>query len=485
MPNKSNRKLLLVACLMTTLPINAQQVSFAKAWTLLQEKNNSIAAQRANVEHYQQLQEADESLNYPSVSLGASYTRLDEDVTLSGEQIIDSLDDSSKAAISSLPSLATSLGFDLSQMGIDFGELAKGTSTIAERDMFNSSIRATWAIYTGGRITAAHDYAAGRSDEAVAKLKMETHARYEDLSRYYYSVVLAKEVINTRKSVENGLAQHRDFAIKLEQQGQIARVERLQAEAALAKAVVDRKKSERDLDMTTSALTEILNQSVTVVPLSHLFINRTLPPLSAFTDQTLQTYPGLDILNAKQKQAESSIKAEKGKYHPSVFLYGDYSLYEDDSLASATKPDWFVGIGVNVALFDNTGRSSKVQAAQSTVLQVRYLYQQAKQDLTMLVKKTYFEAQQAIEEVQGLNASMALAEENLKLRKKVFAQGLSPSTDVVDAELFLSSIKVQQLVAEFNYVIALHKLLALSSEMSTFNQYELSALQMNKSKDEK
>jgi len=80
---------------------------------------------------------------------------------------------------------------------------------------------------------------------------------------------------------------------------------------------------------------------------------------------------------------------------------------------------------------------------------------------------------------------MALAEENLKLRKKVFAQGLSPSTDVVDAELFLSSIKVQQLVAEFNYVIALHKLLALSSEMSTFNQYELSALQMNKSKDEK
>jgi len=350
MPNKSNRKLLLVACLMTTLPINAQQVSFAKAWTLLQEKNNSIAAQRANVEHYQQLQEADESLNYPSVSLGASYTRLDEDVTLSGEQIIDSLDDSSKAAISSLPSLATSLGFDLSQMGIDFGELAKGTSTIAERDMFNSSIRATWAIYTGGRITAAHDYAAGRSDEAVAKLKMETHARYEDLSRYYYSVVLAKEVINTRKSVENGLAQHRDFALKLEQQGQIARVERLQAEAALAKAVVDRKKSERDLDMTTSALTEILNQSVTVVPLSHLFINRTLPPLSAFTDQTLQTYPGLDILNAKQKQAESSIKAEKGKYHPSVFLYGDYSLYEDDSLASATKPDWFVGIGVNVAL---------------------------------------------------------------------------------------------------------------------------------------
>jgi len=350
------------------------------------------------------------------------------------------------------------------------------TSTIAERDMFNSSIRALWPIYTGGRITAAHDYAAGRSDQAVAQLKMETQARYEDLSKYYYSVVLAKEVIRTRQSVERGLIQHRDFSIKLEQQGQIAKVERLQAEASLAKAVVDRKKSEKDLDITTSALTEILNQTDQVVPQSLLFINHSLPLLSAFTEQTLLTYPGLDILNAKQKQAASSIKAEKGKYYPEVYLYGDYVVYEDDSLASELAPDWFVGIGVNVPLFDNSGRSERVQAAHSSALRVRYLYQQAKQDLTVLVKKTYFEAQQAIEEAQGLDASLALAEENLKLRKKAFNQGLSSSIDVVDAELFFASIKIQQQVAKFNYIIALNKLLALSSEMSTFTQYELTAL---------
>lgn len=478
MPNNLNKKLMLVAFLMTSLCANAQQVSFSHAWTLLQEKNNSLAAQRANVQHYQQLKKADESLNYPSITLGANYTRLDDDVTLSGEQIINSLDDSSQASLAGLSSL-------FSGTDINFSELAKGTSTVIEKDMFNSSIRAIWPIYTGGRITAAHDYAAGRSDQAAAQLELETHARYQDLSRYYYSVVLAKAVINTRKSVENGLIQHRYFSIKLEQQGQIARVERLQAEASLAKAIVDRKKAERDLDMTSSALTEILNQTTPVVPLSQLFINRSLPPLEAFTEQTLMTYPGLDILEAKQKQATSAVKAEKGKYHPEVYLYGDYSLYENDSLASEMTPDWFVGIGVNIPLFDNTGRSSKVQAAHSTILQVRYLYQQAKQDLTMLVKRTYFEAQQAIEEVQGLDASLALAEENLKLRKKVFTQGLSPSIDVVDAELFLSSIKIQQQLAKFNYIIALHKLLALSNDMSTFNQYELTALKSNKSKDEK
>ncbi|MDW3155731.1 TolC family protein, partial [Vibrio sp. 779(2023)] len=93
-----------------------------------------------------------------------------------------------------------------------------------------------------------------------------------------------------------------------------------------------------------------------------------------------------------------------------------YSLYEDDSLASQMKPDWLVGVGVNIPLIESTGRSEKVKAAQSVVSQVDALISQAKQDLSLLVQKTYLEAQQAIDEVQGLESSIALANENLLLR---------------------------------------------------------------------
>jgi len=473
--NKKN-SLIALASLLMTLSVNAQEIRFSDAWTLLQKKNNSIAAQRANVTRYEQLEKADDALHLPSVTIGANYTRLDDDVTLSGEQLLGSLDGASQAALAGLaPTLA--------QLGINFADITGASSTITEKDVFTSSIRAVWPIFTGGRITAAKGYAEGRTDEAVAQLKMETQARYEDLAKYYFSVVLAKEVLATRWSVERGLTEHRDFALKLEQQGQIAKVERLQAEASLTKAVVDRKKAEKDLYIVSSALRQILNQPNKVVPQTGLFINRTLPPISAFTQETLATYPGLDILDAKEKQASNGIKAEKGKYYPEVFLYGDYTLYEEDSLASDLKPDWFVGIGVNVPLMERTGRSEKIQAAHSAVLQVRYLRHQAHQDLTVLVEKTYFEAEQAIEEFQGLDTSLALAKENLKLRKKAFNQGLSTSLDVIDSELYMASIKTQQQVASFNYIIALNKLLALSSEMSTFSNYEISASQQIISED--
>ncbi|GEM79104.1 TolC family protein [Vibrio superstes] len=437
-----------------SLPVSAQEVTFTQAWQLVQQQNNSLAAGQANIARYQNLESAKKSLSLPSITLSANYTRLDDDVTLSGEQLADSITTPTALPPVSIPFLANSY------------------STIAEKDVFTSSIRAVWPIFTGGKIISAQSIAQAQTEEARAQLEMDRQARYEDLAKYYFGVVLSRQVVETYVSVESGLKQHAEFATKLEQQGQIAKVERLQADASLAKAVVDRRKSERDLQIATSALTQILNQQQTVSPTSDLFINDNLPPLSAFTNETLTSYPGLSILDAKESQAKGLTKVEKGKYYPDVYLYGDYSLYEDDTLAAQLTPDWFVGIGINVPILENSGRSGQLEAAHSAILQISHLRAQAKQDLSVLVQKTYLEAEQSMEEVKGLQVSIALAEENLRLRKKMFSQGLSNSLDVVDAELYLASIQTQQHVARFNYLISLNKLLALSGKMNTFDQYE-------------
>ncbi|EIO3977551.1 TolC family protein [Vibrio vulnificus] len=459
---KRHSKLLMIGLLSSSISLACQAapITFQQAWQLLQENNHSLAAQRANVESQQHMQSATSSLNLPSISVGANYIRLDTDVTVTGEQLMNN----------------TTLPIPISNNPLT--QLLGGVeTTITERDIFTSSIRAIWPIFTGGRISAAQAAAEGKTDEARSQLAMETQARYEDLSKYYFSVVLAKEVLQTRQAVEQGLTQHRDFAIKLEKQGQIAHVERLQAEASLDKAKVETRKAQSNLDIAQSALSKILAQNDMVEPAEGLFINQHLPPLSAFTEQTLATYPGLDLLRAKEKQASALIKAEKGKYYPEVYLYGDYSLYEDDSLASEMKPDWLVGVGVNIPLLENTGRSDKVKAANSMVSQVQSLKAQAKEDLSVLVQKTYLEAQQAIDEVIGLESSIRLAKENLDLREKAFNQGLSTSLEVVDAQLYFASVETQQSAARFRYLLSLTKLLALSSEMNSFNQYQSSAYQ--------
>lgn len=455
-------KITRLSALLTTflsLSVCAKSVDFDSAWKNVLNNHNGIAAERANVQRQEALTSGTSDLNLPSVTLSANYTYLDDDVTVSGQQLLDSTNTN--------PAIAGILGQFIGPV----------TSTLAERDIFTSSIRAIWPIFTGGRISAAESAAEGKTDEARSKLKMKQQASYEDLAKYYFSVVLASEVVKTYNEVEQGLAKHRDNAIKLQQQGQIAKVERLQADASYDKARVDLRKAQQDLDIAKAALTSMLQSKENITPETTLFINPSLPQLSAFIDNTLDTYPGLDLLDAKERQASSLVKAEKGRYYPEVYLYGNYNLYEGDSLSAEIAPDWMVGIGVNVPLIDNKGRSDKVVAAHNAIQQVQYLKKQAKQDLALLVEKTYREALQAIDEYEGLASSLELASENVLLREKAFKQGLSTSLDVVDAELYLASIKTQRSLASFNYVISLVKLLALSDQTDTFVQYQLQARQ--------
>ncbi|HIF9220466.1 TPA: TolC family protein [Photobacterium damselae] len=460
-------KLALALFALSPIAGQAESVSFSQAWQTVVSQNEGLAAERTKVDQAKYLQDAAWDLNLPRVSVGANYTRLDDNIEISPSDLF-----------SSMPASGTDAGKVISQLaeqlskltGTDFNSLF--TSQITDKDVFTSSIRAIWPIFTGGRINAAQAIAEGKTEEAKYMLAMKKQATYEDLSRFYFGVVLAEQVYKTRQEVEAGLKQHFEHAVKLQQQGQIARVERLQAEAAYDKAKVETQKSKRDLEIVQVALTKLLNASSPITPTTALFTNEQLPNLDSFLSQTLTTYPGLHLLDAKRKQANGLIDVEKGKYYPEVYLYGNYNIYDGHSLAAELTPDWAVGVGVNIPLIDNTGRSGKLKAAHSAVSQVNHLQAQAKQDLSVLVEKTYKEANQALEEYQGLQSSLNLANENVRLREKAFSQGLSTSLDVVDAELFLASIKTQRLAASYQYITSLTRLLAISGQMSEFNQYQ-------------
>ncbi|MFN2355140.1 MAG: TolC family protein [Desulfopila sp.] len=466
---------LLSVCIVTaflfgkTLPARGVStdslMSFAAAWQQVLAENDTLAAARASVEQAAHKRHAAKDLYLPEIGISTSYLYLDDEVTLSPADILESMPAGEQLA----PIIAgLSKSYGMSMEAVNHGL----TSTIAGRDNLTSSIRAQWPIYTGGRITAAQEIAAGQLGEADQQLKMKQEEQFENLARYYFGVVLTQTVLNTKVAVEAGLGKHRDHALLLEKQGQIAKVERMQAEASYDKAIVERRKAGRDLQIAQLALTRMLKSASTIIPADGLFINETLPPLHTFLDKTLAGYPGLGILDAKKEQATGLIAVEKGKYLPTVALFGNYSLYEEDDLATKLLPDWVVGVGVNIPLLERSGRSGKLKAAKSMVRQLNALQAQARSDLSVLVEKSYRQAEQALEEYNGLGSSLELARETVDLRTKAFSQGLSTSLDVVDAELFLAGIRTQRAVAIYNYVVILAKLAALSGEPESFLLYQ-------------
>lgn len=443
----------------------AEPLDFSAAWQQVQEKSNALLAEQASIDEAEYKREAAKSLYLPQVDLTAGYIYLDDDVELGAEDILESLSPSETVG-------AVLAG--LAHLGLPVGSIAGISSSISEREVWTGSLNLLWPLYTGGRISAAQDIAAATVAEARQQRQMKRNDLFENLCKRYFGVAFTGQIVDTRKEVEESLRLHLEHSKLMVENGQIAEVERLQAEASYDRAKVDREKSEQDLRIAEAALDSILQHEESVHPVSPLFIYHQLPPVQTFIDQTLAGYPGLAILDAKQDMANGLTRVEKGKYYPEVALLGHYSLYEEDSLAMELTPDWFVGVSVSVHLLDRSGRGSKVQAAKSLSARVEALRNQAREDLTLLVEKTYREAEQAIAEHDGLASSLRLAEKTVELREKAFNQGLATSLDVIDARLYVAGVKSQRSYAAYTYVTRLARLLAISGGIDAFLTYQQS-----------
>ena len=423
----------------------AADLGFTAAWERLVATSETLAAAQSVLDQARGKRAAARDLYLPEIEATANYLRLDDKVTLSPNDLLASTEGGERLA-PLLDATARSSGFSMAALD------AALTSTIARREQRQLALRGTWPLYAGGRIDAAQDIAAAAEKEAAEGLEAARREQFATLARLYFATALAKESLTIKEASERNLAAHLEHAIRLAEQGQIARVERLQAEAARDKARVERRKAERDLEIATLALGRLLKSDTPLSPSQVAAIDCPLPPLSEILTGTIDQGPMLAALRAKAEQAEGSITIEKGKYHPSLALFGTYNLFEEEDLTGKVMPDWLVGVGLKVPLLERSGRSGNLQAATSSLERLHHLEEQARNDLTVLVERTHRQAAQAEEEYRGLASSLALAEETVALRHKAFAQGLATSLDVVDADLFLTGVKTQRSVAAHGFL---------------------------------
>lgn len=441
----------------------AEEISFLGAWERVQKINNVLAAEQANVQKSKFIQEAAKSLYLPQIELVGSYTRLDKAVQL------DTLDSNPLSGLRDSTfgqSFITALGGE-SAFSID----------ITKRSFGRAGVGMIWPIYTGGRITAAQEISAAQTDVALQLQETQRRSVFEDFVNVYFGVVLAKKNLTIHKQAEAGLQQHLKDARALEKQGQIALVQRLSVQAALERAMVASKKSRRQLEAAQIMLQEFLHQDAPIEPADKLFISKGLPPVDRFLAKTLNNNPALKMLDAKKGETHAVIKAEKGRYHPELFLFADYTALEDHSLASELAPDWMVGIGMSLTLMSRVSRSKTISAVKQEQTAITQLALATRRMLKVAVQVSHKETEQTLQEYIGLDSSLKLAEEVLRIRQKSFEQGFSTSVELIDAQLFLAEIQTAQSLAAYDYLTSLARLLSLSGETQSFTEYQNNARQ--------
>ena len=324
-----------------------------------------------------------------------------------------------------------------------------------------TSIDATisWPVFTGGKRMYATRIGNRMVDMAQVG-QAEAHALLQtELIETYYALQLANKILEVKEQTYQSLQQHYDHALKLEANGLITKAERLFAEVNRQEAKREWETAKQERDVAHRALCSLLDiqKEVDILPISPLFVTENLPDSLYFKSLIPSTNYAMNRIRLEESIVENRLRISKSAYFPTIALLGKQTLYAHN-VPRNLMPRTLIGIGFTWNLFDGLNREADVRVSRLAQETIALEKEKVKNTLDVIVQKLYSQMKEAEEEVSTLQTTIAMSEELLRIRRKSFEEGMATSTEVVDAEVMLSNVRIAILLAHYQFDVALASL---------------------------
>lgn len=346
------------------------------------------------------------------------------------------------------------------------------TVPLAPRNLTSVGLTAEWVVFAGGKRIRA-----GKIGNTLVEMARENRDQADAtqqtlLAESYFGLSLAREVVRVRQETFRSLQRHYEEALKLEANGMIDKAARLFAQVNRDEAGRALEAAEKEAAVVQNTLQTLLDvsDSCHIIPTSPLFINETLPPKESFI-QAMQTENyAVQQLQLQSHIARQQLRMEQSGYLPDIAIFGKQTLYAH-GIPSNLLPRTIIGVGFTWNLFDGLAREKRIRQAKLTQQTLSIGQEKARQDLAVAIDKLYTQLQKAQDNARTLRASIDLSEELLRMRRKSFAEGMATSSEVVDAETMLTTVRMARLAAYYEYDVALINLLAVCGTPHQFAGY--------------
>ena len=331
---------------------------------------------------------------------------------------------------------------------------------LLQRNLTTIDANITWPVFTGGKRLYASRIGNRMVDMAQVG-QAETHALLQtELIETYYAYQLSIKIQEVKEQTYQSLLHHYNHALKLEANGMITKAERLFAEVNQQEAKREWEAAKKEREVAHQALSSLLNlqeSSSYILPVSPLFIAQELPDSLYFKNLIPSTNYTISKLRLEESIVENRLRISKSAYLPTIALLGKQTLYAHN-LPRNLMPRTMIGIGFTWNLFDGLNREADVRVSRLAKETLALEKEKAENALDVLVQKLYTELKEAQDEVNTLHTTTAMSEELLRVRRKSFEEGMATSTEVVDAEVMLSKVRIAMLLAQYQFDVSLASL---------------------------
>jgi outer membrane protein TolC len=251
---------------------------------------------------------------------------------------------------------------------------------------------------------------------------------------------------------------HLKVAQSLYAEGTITKNDLLQAEVMLSDAkqrlLTMKNRKAIDISRINTILARPINEDLQVVDVP-MDISQGVELEKAWEMAEKQRRE-IKIIDHELKIIDLEKKAAKSEYYPKLFAQGGYNFTENRY--QFPEGNWSVILGIDLNLF--SGGSTKAEVSKVLHRREQLLEEKRKlmDDIKLEVEKSYLDLKNALEKILVTKGAANQAEENLRINKIKYEEGIGTSTDVIDAITLLT-------LAETNYCRALYELRRAQAEL--------------------
>jgi outer membrane protein TolC len=314
---------------------------------------------------------------------------------------------------------------------------------------FQSLVTVDQPLYDAGKTKHAIRSAELTKGIAVENSRLtETEVIAGVVKAYYDQLLSAQRLIATNKAMDSAEADlARAQAIR--SVGMSTDVDVLSIRVHLAGVREQQIRRSADQDVARAALNDAMGMPLDT---SHTLSTQLAPmtqavtPLSVYEKRALLDRPDARQLKLSTSLVENQAADARNSLLPTVAIHG---AFEGDrqQFYSRGGANWLVSVGLHWNLFNGLSDKARIEASQFALRRTEADQKRASSAIQLQVRAAYADLQAARQRIEVAEASVAEAEESLRITQNRYESGMSNVTDLLRTETAVLESRTRYLTA--------------------------------------
>jgi outer membrane protein len=303
----------------------------------------------------------------------------------------------------------------------------------AEDKSFSYKTALAVPLFTGGFISNNVNASGSELGTAIQdEMKTELDVKLS-VADAYVSVLRAKRGVEVAESTVDSLSAHVKDVTNFYEQGTVTKNDLLAAQVSLADASQRLTQALNNLNIADAAYNRLLGRPLDhEVTIDDLSAEPVKVDINALTKQAISNRPELASLAEQSKTLRYRAASVRSSIWPQVFLSGGYD-YEQNKY-QVFQGLWSATLGLKWDLFDGGVARHNSNALLQKADAVNNLRADAESVIALQVRQASLDIDETFKRIEVTRDAVAQSEENLKVTRDRYREGVGTNTEVLDAE---------------------------------------------------